>query len=257
MTANFHTHTVRCRHARGTDREYVESAIRAGISVLGFSDHSPYYFPDGYYSGHRMRPEETEGYVRSLLALREEYRDDITIYIGFEAEYYPKYFDRMLEILSPFPYDYLILGQHYIRNELGGKHVFSDRNEEDLICYVDECIEGLNTGRFFYLAASGMSSVSREMTRFMREKCEGFALPQRSCIYRWKSICSAFVTGGTTRERFSGRLRAEVGCEVILGCDAHEPESIAREDDLTAAEKLIRNYHLKKIEPSAPVMNIR
>ena len=51
MTANFHTHTARCRHARGTDREYVESAIRAGISVLGFSDHSPYYFPDGYYSG--------------------------------------------------------------------------------------------------------------------------------------------------------------------------------------------------------------
>lgn len=96
MTANFHTHTARCRHARGTDREYVESAIRAGISVLGFSDHSPYYFPDGYYSGHRMRPEETEGYVNSLLSLREEYRNDITIYIGFEAEYYPNILIRCL-----------------------------------------------------------------------------------------------------------------------------------------------------------------
>ena len=64
MKANFHTHTARCRHARGADREYVESAIRAGLSVLGFSDHSPYFFPNGYYSSHRMFPEDTEGYIQ-------------------------------------------------------------------------------------------------------------------------------------------------------------------------------------------------
>ena len=30
MIANFHTHTSRCNHASGTDREYVEAAIEAG-----------------------------------------------------------------------------------------------------------------------------------------------------------------------------------------------------------------------------------
>jgi len=256
MTANFHTHTARCRHARGTDREYVESAIRAGISVLGFSDHSPYYFPDGYYSGHRMRPEETEGYVRSLLSLREEYRDDIAIYIGFEAEYYPKYFDRMLEILSPFPYDYLILGQHYIRNELGGKHVFSDRNEEDLICYVDECIEGLNTGRFFYLAHPDVIRFTGDDTVYEREM-RRLCLAAKELHIPLEINLLGIRDGRNYPRALFWKIAGEVGCEVILGCDAHEPESIAREDDLTAAEKLIRNYHLKKIEPSAPVMNIR
>ena len=48
MLANFHTHTYRCHHASGTDREYVESAIRAGVKVLGFADHSPYWFPGDY-----------------------------------------------------------------------------------------------------------------------------------------------------------------------------------------------------------------
>lgn len=34
MIANYHTHTWRCRHADGTEREYVERAIEA---VLKFS----------------------------------------------------------------------------------------------------------------------------------------------------------------------------------------------------------------------------
>ena len=48
MIANYHTHTWRCRHADGTEREYVERAIEGGLKILGFSDHSPYPFPDGY-----------------------------------------------------------------------------------------------------------------------------------------------------------------------------------------------------------------
>ena len=31
MIANYHTHTWRCHHAGGTERQYIESAIAAGI----------------------------------------------------------------------------------------------------------------------------------------------------------------------------------------------------------------------------------
>ena len=64
MIANYHTHTWRCRHADGTEREYVERAIEGGLKILGFSDHSPYPFPDGYDSGMRMRLDQVEGYAR-------------------------------------------------------------------------------------------------------------------------------------------------------------------------------------------------
>ena len=30
MKANYHTHTFRCKHADGEDKEYVEAAIKAG-----------------------------------------------------------------------------------------------------------------------------------------------------------------------------------------------------------------------------------
>ena len=33
---NFHTHTYRCHHAKGSDREYVEAAIKAGYTEIGF-----------------------------------------------------------------------------------------------------------------------------------------------------------------------------------------------------------------------------
>ena len=38
MIANYHTHTFRCNHATGTDREYVEAAIRAGVKDVTIMD---------------------------------------------------------------------------------------------------------------------------------------------------------------------------------------------------------------------------
>ena len=36
MTENYHTHTTRCRHATGTDEEYVLQAIDGGLQESGF-----------------------------------------------------------------------------------------------------------------------------------------------------------------------------------------------------------------------------
>ena len=41
MLANYHTHTARCHHASGSEREYIEAAIAGGMKILGFSDHAP------------------------------------------------------------------------------------------------------------------------------------------------------------------------------------------------------------------------
>lgn len=72
--ANYHTHTPRCRHAVGNEEEYIAFALERGLRILGFSDHTPYIFPDGYYSSFRMRPEEAEGYFETVRGLRDKYR---------------------------------------------------------------------------------------------------------------------------------------------------------------------------------------
>ena len=57
MHTNYHTHTYRCHHAFGTEREYIEKAIEAGFTVLGFSDHTPQFYRTDYYNKNKMRPE--------------------------------------------------------------------------------------------------------------------------------------------------------------------------------------------------------
>lgn len=86
---NFHTHTYRCGHAKGTDEEYVLSAIKMGYDTIGFSDHAPYIFPDGSESGFRVKKKDARDYADSVRALQEKYKDKIDIKLGFELEYFP------------------------------------------------------------------------------------------------------------------------------------------------------------------------
>ena len=153
MTANYHTHTPRCHHAVGDEREYIENAIKAGIKLLGFSDHTPQLYENGYISPIRMTPEEAPGYVDRLRTLADEYRGDIEIHIGFEAEYFPGIFDRLRGLCRDLGAEYLILGQHCLSDESeGAVWSTSPAGEGELKKYVDVVTEGLSTGCFTYLA---------------------------------------------------------------------------------------------------------
>ena len=154
MIANYHTHTWRCRHADGTEREYVERAIEGGLKILGFSDHSPYPFPDGYDSGMRMRLDQVEGYVDTVLALKKEYDKDIEIHLGLETEYFPRFWEQLIDFLSDYPFEYFVLGQHSLGNEIE-KILYSGHGTTDgsyLKQYVDQCLAGIDTGKYLYLA---------------------------------------------------------------------------------------------------------
>ena len=113
IRTNFHSHTTRCQHATGADEDYVLAAIAAGYSHLGFSDHSPFPYEDGFVSGMRMRIDQYQDYLGSVRELRERYQDQISIHLGVEAEYYERYQGWLAGQLSSGTLEYLILGSHY------------------------------------------------------------------------------------------------------------------------------------------------
>ena len=227
MQANYHTHTIRCHHAVGTEREYIEAAIAAGITELGFSDHSPYPFSDGYVSNFRMALEETAGYFETLRALKAEYADRITIYIGFEAEYYPQYFAAMREHVRSFGCDYLIMGQHFLYNEV--ERIYSGtatEEEERLAQYVDQVIEGLSTGAYTYLAHpdlvtwTGSEEIYRKHSLRLCRAAKQLEIPLEL------NLLGQAETRQYPSERFFC-IAAECGCDAIIGCDAHDPQAFA------------------------------
>ncbi len=224
MYANYHTHTWRCGHAVGSDREYVEAAIHSGIKILGFSDHCPWVFPDGYASPIRMIPSQLDEYFSSLSDLRKEYAGDITIYIGLEAEYIPELMEEQDRLLSQYPLDYMILGQHYICRE--PLSVYTGRatdSVEVLTRYVDLIIEGMNSGRYAYVAHpdlirfNGDSEVYRtHMTRL----CQAI---RKKDLPIELNMLGADSGRNYPNPQFLGIAR-EVGCSAIIAADAHHPE---------------------------------
>ena len=61
----------------------------------------------------RMEAYEIGDYVSTLLKLKEKYKNQISIKIGLECEYFEKYMDGLKEMLKTYPIDYIILGNHY------------------------------------------------------------------------------------------------------------------------------------------------
>lgn len=235
MLLNLHTHTPRCNHARGDEREYIERAIQAGFHTLGFSDHSPMPFDGDYYSGYRMRPWETEGYVSRLLELREEYKNDIRVLIGFEAEYYPAYFDRLIEFLSAFPIDYLILGQHFLFDEENAPYSGEQTEDEGILKqYVDQTCEAMRTGRYTYFAHPDLIRYVGDENIYRRHILRLCQTAKELDVPLEINLLGVWDNRHYPSERFF-RLAQETGNKIILGLDAHQPERILEEDVLSRA----------------------
>ena len=241
MIANYHTHTTRCGHAVGQDRAYIETAIARGLHALGFSEHVPMPFVDGHESSYRVPARLLDDYVTSILALREEYRGRIEIKLGFETEYYPDLFPAMLDRLSRYPVDYLLLAQHFVDSRELVYNTNPQTSEDALSLYVDRCLSGMRTGKFTYLAHPdlfyfmGRPKIYRqEMTRLCLGAKE-LGVPLEINLLGLREHrnypCPLFW-----------EIAGELGCPAVLGCDAHSPDVVADPENLKEAEAFAARY---------------
>ena len=232
MYANYHTHTPRCQHAFGDEREYIEAAIKNHFSVLGFSDHVPQPYPEGVVSRIRMRLDQVEDYVSTLEKLKKEYQFDIDIKIGFEAEYTPHYHEQLMDYLRQYPIDYLIQGQHFVADEFEG--FYSGRptaSEEDLKAYVDLTVEGMKTGLYSYLAHPDLINYQGPVATYkkhMRRICD--AAKEMDMPLEVNML--GFATGRHYPCDAFFQLAVAEGCRFIIGCDAHEPQHMIQPETL-------------------------
>ncbi len=244
MIANYHTHTIRCHHAKGTEEEYIERAIEKGIKILGFSDHVPQPYPAGYVSNIRMRMDELPDYTETLLSLREKYRGKIDILIGFEVEYTKEYFDPLIKELRKYPVDYIIQGQHFVPDEVQGFYTGAKTADEDrLKSYVDFTIEGMRTGLFSYLAHpdlinyTGDDATFRHHMRRLVEEAIKLSLPLEINMYGFLDKrnypCDRFFS-----------MASEMGASFVIGCDAHWPEVIQQPADLPGLTDFLQRNHI-------------
>ncbi len=244
MIANYHTHTFRCGHAEGADRDYVEAALARGLKTLGFSDHVPMPFPDGREDPFRVPAALLEDYVNSVLALREEYAGRIEILLGFETEYYPDLFDALKARLRPYPVDYLLLAMHFNDSDEDHYNPRPRRDEAWLVKYVDRSLEGLATGCFSCFAHPDLpyyTGPERIYRREMRRLCLG---AKRMDVPLEINALGLFE-GKCYPSPVFWEIASELGCRCVLGCDAHAPQDVADPEQLRAVEAFAARFGLR------------
>mgnify|MGYP001275685584 CR=1 FL=1 len=114
---DLHTHHDRCGHADGVIEDYIRSAIEAGLTVIGISDHSPYFAhaEERPFPGIAMARGEFPNYVAQVLELKERYKDKIDVLLGVESDYFPEHIERYRAEYAKYPFDYIIGSVHQTR----------------------------------------------------------------------------------------------------------------------------------------------
>lgn len=226
MIANYHAHTTRCNHAIGTEREYVENAIRRGLKIFGFSDHTPQYFPGDYYTFMRMRPYELLDYCATVRQLRHEYRDEIQIPLGLEAEYYPALWGELLPRLQDAGIEYLILGQHWLGNEMNEPGSGAATADEGILRrYCRQVMDALETGKFTYIAHPDLIRFVGDKEVYRRHMRELAQAAKQSDTPLEINLLGLGYGKHYPNEIF-WEVAAEEGCQAILGMDAHAPGQV-------------------------------
>ena len=260
MIANYHTHTYRCNHANGTDEAYVRHAIAMGFRYLGFSDHVMLKGVDNPRS--RGDYSQQADYIASVRSLQEKYRDQITIYLGYECEAFEQRFGEFRDLLLNEGFDYLILGNHARLTEEDRVEYYFHRpvTAEKLLAYRDTLIRGMETGLFSYVAHPDYfmdtfhewNELTEEVSRSIIDAAAELDIPLEfnlACFRRGKK--HAADHGGRVGyplEAFWQIVR-EKGVKTIIGIDAHHPEDILY--NYRAAEDMLARLGIEPIRTLA------
>ena len=258
MDYNYHTHTFRSHHATGTDEEYIKTAISGGIKYMGFSDHSPFKCEDGYESLHKVYVADANEYTDTISKLREKYKNEIDIKIGFEMEYYPDHFDGMLKTIKEYGAEYLILGQHFLSNEHDEPRIVSTTPTdiaEHLEKYVKLVIEAMETKVFSYVAHPDIFNFIGDTAVYTKEM-------RKLCIAsRELNIPLEINFLGIRDKRHYPidsfwKIAGEENSPVTFGFDAHTAESAYDGVSLKIAESIVKKHNLNYIgKPDIILLN--
>ncbi|AWV31283.1 histidinol-phosphatase HisJ [Paenibacillus odorifer] len=252
MHIDYHTHHERCGHAVGKLEEYVQRGIELGLQQLGLSDHLPliHVDPASYYPEMAMPMAELPRYVEECLTLKERYRGVIDLRVGLEADYIEGYEEQIREILSPYPWDYLIGSVHFL-----GEWDITDHRQ----VHGWEGRDALEVYRLYYdavkkSALSGLYDIIGHMDVIKRfgygpQTPEGKAEVKALELETLKVIADSGIAmelnaSGLTKpcaEMFPAehllQEALKLGIPLTLGSDAHDPAKLG--DGLQEARSML------------------
>ena len=234
-----HTHSFYCGHAVGTLKEYIESAIKADVKLLGFSEHCP--VKENRWGNSRMDYKMLDTYLNDLDNQKENF-PSLTILKGFECDYFKEYKSYYKELSERV--DYLISGVHYLQTS--SEKDFSLHNtimgEKELFAYATQYIDSIESGLFSFVAHPDLFAIQY---RHFDKEAKAISRDIIECAIEY-DVPLEVNGNGLIKEKIyvDGEFRAPYpitgfwdiaqqypSLKVIGNPDAHDPKNIARFKD--------------------------
>ena len=233
-------HTPLCGHAIGDPSEYVEQALKVGLSEIGFSDHAPLVsHEDARYT---MNYSQLPLYHEMIHRVQAKYKD-FTIKLGLEADFVPGFEKETKAILSGYPYDFVIGSVHFI-----DRWAFDDPDEK--IKWKDKDIDRVYRDYYKLLRQSAESGLYDIIGHVDLVKKFGHRATE-DLTGEIQKTAKVFKNTGVTIEINTSGLRKPVqeiypslsvlkiykkaNVPITFSSDSHDPKDVGRDYDKAAA----------------------
>jgi len=232
---DYHMHTPRCNHAKGTIVEYAQAAVDAGLAEIGMSDHSP--MPNGFDKAWRMDESELDSFLEELEAAQQQFKGQLAIKAGLEVDYYEGAEDYIQYLAAYYDWDYLMGSVHFI-----GAWGFDNPDEVSQFEHCD--IEQTYVDYFRLVALSAASGLFDSIGHPDLIKKFGYRAPAGSALVldAENKMLQAVKQADVALEISSAGLRKPVkeiyphpslieravglGIPFVYGSDAHAPAEV-------------------------------
>ena len=165
-------------------------------------------------------------------------------------EYYPLYFDEMLENAKKFGAEYLILGQHFVNqdatNHDGTYIAYENNSPDDLKEYVRCVLEAMQKGVFTYLAHPDVFNFTGDDAIY-KEEMEKICISSKKLNFPLEINFWGIKNNRFYPNEMFWEIAGKYGSPVTMGFDAHEVHSAYDDLSLPKAKALIEKYNLNYI----------
>ena len=132
ITSDFHMHTNFSIDSDISPRDMIEGALAKGLTTICITDHNDKDYPVHEDIGMEGSLFDLDRYFQELGSLREEYADRIDVRIGIEIGLQPHLGEYYKELVSQYPFDFVIGSVHVVNGEDPYyQKMFETRTDED------------------------------------------------------------------------------------------------------------------------------
>ena len=135
--ANYHSHSFFC-DGNGNPEEYVNKAIDLGMKTLGISSHAPVPFETDW----NMLSKKVPDYLKTLMNLKDEYKEQITLLSAMEVDYIPGAMGPRNPQIIGAGLDYVVGSVHFAGTFPEGTPFSIDDSTSWFVKGIEEIFEG-------------------------------------------------------------------------------------------------------------------